>query len=156
MPVYTDIDGIELGSVQNRCVEALLAHDVAGFVESLCDFFTNVPYTLTDRGGEQVWQAILYTVLRFIGVCVQAEVVTNRGRIDAVIQCPGEVYVVEVKLDGTAQAALGQIRERGYAERYRATGRRVTLVGINFSSRARQIDGWTVEEDGGGAPAVMV
>ena len=147
MPVYTDIGGIELGTIQDRCVEALFDHDMDGFFESLRDFFSNIPYTLTDRGGEQVWQAIFYTVLRFIGVCVKAEVVTNRGRIDAVIQCPNEIYVVEVKLDKSAQEALDQIREKDYAAKYRASGRRITLIGINFSSRARQIDDWIVAED---------
>ena len=146
MPVYTDMDGIELGSIQDRCAEALLAHDVDGFVEAMRDFFANVPYTLTDRGGEQVFQAILYTALRFVGVCVRAEVVTNRGRIDAVIRCPDDVYVIEVKLDRTAQEAMDQIREKGYAEKYRASGRRVTLVGMNFSSEKRQIGDVLVEE----------
>ena len=148
MPVYTDIDGIELGSVQTRCAEALLAHDVDGFVESMKDFFANVPYTLTDRGGEQVFQAILYTALRFVGVCVRAEVVTNRGRIDAVVHCPNDVYVIEVKLDRSAQEAIDQIKARGYAEKYRASGARVTLLGINFSSKVRQIDDVRVEAAG--------
>ena len=146
MPVYTDMDGIELGSIQDRCAEALLAHDVDGFVEAMRDFFANVPYTLTDRGGEQVFQAILYTALRFVGVCVRAEVVTNRGRIDAVIRCPDDVYVIEIKLDRSAQEAIDQIREKGYAEKYRASGRRITLIGMNFSSEKRQIGDVLVEE----------
>ena len=146
MPVYTDMDGIELGSIQDRCAEALLAHDVDGFVEAMRDFFANVPYTLTDRGGEQVFQAILYTALRFVGVCVRAEVVTNRGRIDAVIRCPDDVYVIEIKLDRSAQEAMDQIREKGYAEKYRASGRRITLIGMNFSSEKRQIGDVLVEE----------
>ena len=145
MPVYTDMDGIELGSIQDRCAEALLAHDVDGFVEAMRDFFANVPYTLTDRGGEQVFQAILYTALRFVGVCVRAEVVTNRGRIDAVIRCPDDVYVIEIKLDRSAQEAMDQIREKGYAEKYRASGRRITLIGMNFSSEKRQIGAVVVE-----------
>ena len=146
MPVYTDMDGIELGSIQVWCAEALLAHDADGFVEAMKDFFLNVPYTLTDRGGEQVFQAILYTALRFVGVCVRAEVVTNRGRIDAVIKCPDDVYVIEIKLDRPAREAIDQIKERGYAERYRAEGRRVTLIGMSFSSETRQIGDFLVEE----------
>ena len=146
MPVYTDMDGIELGSIQVRCAEALLAHDVDGFIESMKDFFTNVPYTLTDRGGEQVFQAILYTALRFVGVCVSAEVVTNRGRIDAVIKCPNDIYVIEIKLDKSARKAMEQIRENGYAEKYRASGKRITLIGMNFSSETRQIDDFLIKE----------
>ena len=117
-----------------------------GFVKAMRDFFANVPYTLTDRGGEQVFQAILYTALRFVGVCVRAEVVTNRGRIDAVIRCPDDVYVIEVKLDRSAQEAMDQIREKGYAEKYRASGKRITLIGMNFSSEKRQIGDVLVEE----------
>ena len=71
---------------------------------------------------------------------------TNKGRIDFVVEFAHEVYVAEVKLDKSAQEAMDQIREKGYAERYRASGKRITLLGLNFSSKRREIDGFLAEE----------
>jgi len=144
--VYTAGDELELGTAQTLCAKALIAHDIEEFMESLEVFFANIPYNLTDRGGEQIFQAILYTVLRFIGVCVEAEVFTNRGRVDAVISTEHDVYIIEVKLDHPAQAAIDQIKEKGYVEKYRQTGKRLTLLGLSFSSEKRTVIEWQKEE----------
>jgi len=144
--VYTGGDDLELGTAQTRCAKALIAHDVDAFMESLDVFFANIPYNLTDRGGEQTFQAILYTILRFIGVCVEAEVFTNRGRVDAAITTAHDAYVIEVKLDHPARAALAQIKEKGYADKYRQAGKRLTLLGLSFSSEKRTVVEWLKEE----------
>jgi len=144
--VYTAGDELELDAAQTRCARALIGHDVEGFMESLEVFFANIPYNLTDRGGEQTFQAILYTILRFIGVCVEAEVFTNRGRVDAVVTTEHDVYIIEVKLDHPAQAAIDQIKEKGYVDKYRQTAKHLTLLGLSFSSEKRTVVEWLKEE----------
>lgn len=146
MPVYAGEDGIILGNAQDRCVDALFAGDLEEFFDAMKVFFAGIPYDLTGGGGEQIWQTILYTVFRFIGVCVETEVETNRGRIDAVVKSPRRIYVIEVKLDKTACEAIRQIRENGYAVKYAGGERLVTLVGIGFSSERREISEWKAEE----------
>jgi len=143
--VYVEGGSLELGNAQIACSRALKAHDLDAFREALMVFFANIPYNLTDRGGEQIFQAILYTILRFIGVCVETEVVTNKGRIDATITTDNEIYVIEIKLDHTAAEALAQIHEKGYAEKFRGDKRRVTLIGIGFSSKERTVVDWKVD-----------
>ena len=145
VPVYTNVDEFRKTSAQVACIRALQAHDLKTFFESLSVFFANIPYDLTDRQNEQTWQAILVTLLTFVGAEVRADERTNLGRIDAVITCPEEIYVVEVKLDKTAADALAQIKEKRYHEKYLASGKRITLVGMNFSSQSRAIDDWTSE-----------
>ena len=80
---------------------------------------------------------------------VNLEVMTNKGRIDAVVRTPHHVYVLEFKRDESADDALQQINDRGYWEQYRAwsndSSRTVHLVGINFSTEKRNIDEWKEE-----------
>lgn len=145
VPVYTNVDELRKTSAQVSCIRALQAHDLETFFASLSVFFANIPYDLTDRQNEQTWQAILVTLLTFVGAEIRAEERTNLGRIDAVITCPEEIYVIEVKLDKTAADALAQIKEKRYHEKYLASGKRITLVGMNFSSEKRAVDDWTSE-----------
>ncbi|MBQ8126753.1 MAG: PD-(D/E)XK nuclease domain-containing protein, partial [Kiritimatiellae bacterium] len=74
------------------------------------------------------------------------EVQTNEWRIDLVAKTPGDIYIVEFKLDRPAAEAMEQIKGRDYAGKYALDGRRVTLVGISFSSEKRTIVEELVEE----------
>ena len=56
------------------------------------------------------------------------------------------LHLCEIKLDGSADEALRQIHEKGYAEPYRKDGRKVFLVGVNFSSDTKGVEEWKVEE----------
>jgi hypothetical protein len=65
--------------------------------------------------------------------------------IDAVIETDKAVFIFEFKLDASADEALAQIRERGYAEKY--AQREVTLIGVAFSTEERSVVDWQVETD---------
>ena len=76
----------------------------------------------------------------------QSSVLTSRGRIDMVVGFPDAVYVMEFKCNQSAGVGLRQIRARGYAERYAQSGKRVWLLGINFSTEERNITEWKLEQ----------
>ena len=78
--------------------------------------------------------------LKLIGAKPQPEVPSLLGYADAIVETKKAVYVFEFKFNRTAKAAIRQIRERGYANAYKADRRPVTLIGLNFSSRKRNID----------------
>ena len=101
---------------------------------------------MTDRQNEQMWQTIVYVVLRSIGVNVNGEVRTNDGRIDMVVDLPDDIYIVEFKLDRPATEAIEQIKGKDYAGKYALSKKRVTLVGISFSAEKRTIVEELVEE----------
>ena len=145
-PAYVDMEPPSAESAQIAAARALLAHDVAKFIKALKTFFANIPYDLTDRQNEQTWQAIVYVVLKAVGVGVQSEVKTNDGRIDMVVDLPGDIYIVEFKLDKPASEAIEQIKGKDYAGKCALSGKRVTLVGISFSSEKRTIVEELVEE----------
>ena len=126
--------------------EALYEHDVPKFMKALKSFFTDIPYDMTDRQNEQMWQTIVYVVLRSIGINVNGEVKTHDGRIDLVVDLPNDVYILEMKLDRPAAEAMEQIKGKDYAGKYGLSGKRITLIGISFSAEKRTIVEDLVEE----------
>ena len=77
---------------------------------------------------------------------MHSEVCTSNGRADAVVETSACVYVLEFKLDQSAQAALAQIRQKKYYQAWWNLGKPVLGLGINFSSSTKNIDDWAVEE----------
>ncbi|MBP5300910.1 MAG: PD-(D/E)XK nuclease domain-containing protein, partial [Victivallales bacterium] len=146
VPAYTATDARLSGMAAFDAAEALYAHDVPAFLKNLKSFFRNIPYDLTDRQNEQMWQAIVYAVLSAIGVKVRAEVKTYDGRIDMTVETPSDNYIVEFKLDRPAAEAMEQIRGKGYATHFSGSQKRLTLIGISFSSEKRTIVEELVEE----------
>jgi len=145
-PVYSGLGEDAAGNAQIAAITALYDHDVPKFVKALKTFFSNIPYSLTDRQNEQMWQTIVYVILRLIGVSAQGEVQTHDGRIDLVAHTPNDIYIVEFKLDRPAAEAMEQIRGKDYAGKYALSKKRITLVGISFSSEKRTIVEDIVEE----------
>ena len=73
---------------------------------------------------------------------VFVEQVQSEGRVDCIVETPKFVYIFEFKLDGSAQEALQQIQDKGYARPYEAERRNVNLIGVNFSSETGTIGDW--------------
>ena len=117
-------------------------------IKALKSFFVDIPYDMTDRQNEQMWQTIVYVVLRSIGVNVNGEVKTHDGCIDMVIDLPNDIYIIEFKLDKPAAEAMEQIKGKEYAGKYALSGKRITLIGISFSAEKRTIVEELVEEFG--------
>ncbi len=142
MAAYSDLGETAFTRAKIDCYRAFAAHDLPAFFKSLAVLFANVPYDLTDRQNEQTWQAILVVILNFLGLRAIPEERTNAGRIDMSIHADAEIYVVELKLDGSAPSAISQIVRNRYHEKFLSEGRRVTLVGINFSTKKRGVASW--------------
>ncbi len=94
---------------------------------------------------EKYFQNVLYIIFKLMGFYVEVERATSRGRADIVLQTADYVYVIELKLDGSAAEALRQIDERGYAAPFASGSRRVWRIGACFSSATRGISEWIVE-----------
>ena len=135
------------GAIVARIGDTLRARDPEGFVESFKSFFGEIPYDLTDRQNEQSWQAIMYVVMRLIGMNVGGEVRTSKGRIDLAIETATDAYVIEVKRDSTPMKAIAQIREQGYVDKFRLSGKPITLIGIAFSTKKRAVSATKIVRD---------
>jgi hypothetical protein len=112
-------------------------------MERLRALYANIPYELSDQ-TERHYQLVFTLVFTLMGQRVRAEVYSAIGRADAVVWTRDTVYVFEFKLNGTAEQALRQIDERGYAIPYEAGDRKVVKVGAAFDKATRNIERWVV------------
>ena len=144
IPFYTAVGDSERNFYVGKFVRELRSGDVDAFMNRFEAFFADFPYELSDR-TERHYQVVIYLVFKLMGQFTQAEVRSARGRADAVVQTPDYVYVFEFKLDGSAEQALQQIEEKGYAVPFAADRRKVVKVGVEFSAEARNIKRWLVQ-----------
>lgn len=112
--------------------------------ELLTDFFRQIPNVL-DNKREKHFQTVIYVLFRWLGFYTQVEVNTAKGRLDCVLFAPKYIFIIEFKVDESAQAALDQINRMGYADPYRTDGRPIVKIGVNFSKKERTIAAWKVE-----------
>ena len=132
-------------SARDALLDALYGRDLPKFFDVFRALFANMPYDLTARAPEQVYQAVMVAVLWFVGVGAEAEVHTSDGAIDAVFETDRDIYVVEFKRDEPAAAALAQVRAKDYAARVALRGKPVTLLGVSFDSARRTVAEWKAE-----------
>ena len=145
--VYVGREEAETVNISRLAREALRRRDPEGFVEAFRRFFAAIPYDLTDRQNEQSWQAIMYVVLRIIGINANGEVRTHKGRIDLTIETATDAYIIEVKRDSTARKAIEQIQDKSYTDRFRLSGKPITLIGMAFSTKKRAVSGVKIVRD---------
>ena len=119
--------------------------DADAFLRRLQSFFADSPYELA-RDLELHYQNVLFIVFKLLGFYTQAEYHTASGRIDMVVKTDKYIYVMEFKLDGTAEEALQQINDKQYALPFASDSRKLFKVGVNFSKEKRGIEGWIVED----------
>ena len=144
MPYYAKSDRTKSGFEIKRFVDDVRKGDIDGFMERLQGFLSDCPYEMA-RDVELHYQNVLFIVFRLAGLYTRVEYHTSRGRIDMVVQTADYVYVMEFKLDGSAEQALQQIEEKQYALPFAGDSRRVFSIGVNFSSETRNIDRWIVK-----------
>jgi len=123
-------------------IDALRDQDFETFFDTLKIFFADIPYDLHIK-KEKYYQTIFYLIFSLIGLKVEAEVKTNKGRIDAVI-IDKDIYIFEFKFDGDKDQALNQIKDKRYFEKYQGKGKKIYLFGVEFADR--NVGKWVVEK----------
>lgn len=144
VPFYTPIRETRGAFEVQRFVQEVESGDIDGFFARLRSFFSDTTYELV-RQQELHYSNVLYIVFRLMGFYTQVEYHTSNGRIDLVLQTPDYIYVMEFKLHGTAEDALQQINEKGYALPFEKDPRTLYKIGVSFSPETRNIDTWVVE-----------
>ncbi len=128
-----------------QLIDALKANQLAQFFTVLDAFFANIDYDLHIK-QEKYYQTIFYLIFLLLGLRISAEVKTNQGRIDAVVELDERILLFEFKLDDSAATALQQIKDTAYYQKYQLKGKKLTLVGANFDSSQRKISEWKTED----------
>ena len=118
--------------------------DYDSFFRRLQSFFADTTYEVI-REQELHYENVLFIIFKLVGFYVKVEYHTSRGRIDLVLQTDKFIYIMEFKLNGTAEEALQQINDKHYALPFETDGRRLFKIGVNFSAETRNIEKWIVE-----------
>lgn len=144
LPFYATIHSGSSAFEITNFVKDVRSGDIEGFMRRLQGFFADTPYELA-RDLELHYQNVLFIVFKLLGFYTRAEYHTSQGRVDLVVQTDKYIYVMEFKLEGTAEEALRQINEKQYALPFTADPRRLYKIGVNFSAALRGIEKWVVE-----------
>ena len=137
----------------SRLSRLLQAHDFAEVKALLRAFFAGIPYEWHTNNDiaryEGYWAGVFYAYFAALGFDVAVEDSTSHGRLDMVVRFDGAVYLFELKVVEQAGggSALAQLEERGYAEKHRAPGRTIHLIGVEFSRETRNIVAFDVKQD---------
>ena len=134
----------ELNTLMVDMAEKIYNGDMEGGLCLLRTYLSTIPYC-DNTHYEGHYQQLMYVIFTLIGNYVDVEVRTPQGRVDMVVRTPSTLYVVELKIDGTADAAMNQIDLREYPERFALCGLPVVKVGITFDTEKRTIREWTIE-----------
>lgn len=102
-----------------------------------------MPYDLYLK-REKHYQSLFYLIIKLAGISVNAEVHTQRGRVDAVIEMSDKIIIFEFKLDQSANIAIEQMKQKKYFQIYQDRKIPIYLAGINFNSQTRTIDDYLV------------
>ena len=144
MPYYTDIDKSRSMFEIRSFVSDIKSGNIDGFMKRLQSFLAGCNYELA-LDIERHYQNVLYIVFRLAGFYTQVEYRTSDGRVDLVLQTKDYVYIMEFKLDGSAEDALAQIEDKRYARQFSMDFRKIYKIGVNFSSQTRNIERWVVD-----------
>ena len=128
-----------------KFVREIESGDYESFFRRLQSFFADTPYELV-RDLELHYQNVLFIVFKLVGFYVKAEYHTSEGCVDLILQTDKFIYVMEFKLNGTAEEALQQINDKHYALPFEMDERKLFKIGVNFSVETRNIEKWIVEE----------
>ena len=110
----------------------------------VCKVSADTPYELVSD-LELHYQNVLFIIFKLVGFYTEAEYHTSEGRIDLVLKTDKYIYVMEFKLEGTAEEALRQIEEKRYALPFESDSRKLFKIGVNFSNRTRNIEQWIIK-----------
>lgn len=114
-------------------------------LQMLETFLSTIPQC-DNTNYEGHYQQMFYIIFSLLGYYVDVEVRTPRGRVDIVLRTQTTLYVMELKLDRSAEVAMNQINLKNYPERFALCGLPVVKVGINFDGERKTLKDWKIEE----------
>ncbi len=134
---------------RNALYQALQNADMNSVRETLTAIFASIPYHIYSNSPlshyEGYYSVVMYSYLLSLGVNIQLERSTNKGRLDMVVDIADKRYLMEFKMDGKGDA-LAQIKEKQYFQAFYDTERDIYLVGIDFSEEERNLSGFAWEQ----------
>ncbi len=144
LPYYANVNKVESPFEIQKFVREVEVGDYNSFFHRLQSFFADTTYEVI-RDQELHYENVLFIVFKLLGFYTKVEYHTSEGRIDLVLQTDKFIYIMEFKLNGTAEEALQQINDKHYALPFETDERKLFKIGVNFSAETRNIEKWIVE-----------
>ncbi len=128
-----------------RLRNAFMTDDLDQAMRILESVFSNIPYGLHEKHPEKFFHTAIHLLFTYMGIRIHSEACTSDGRVDSMVETPSKVYILEYKLDQSPEIALEQIKQKKYYRALWSAGKPVVGVGVNFSSKTKNIEGWVAE-----------
>lgn len=144
LPYYASLESGNPSFEIVSFVQDVRKGEIDSFMRRLQSFFTDIPYVIV-RELELHYQNVLFIVFKLLGFYTQVEYMTLNGRIDMIVKTDKYIYIMEFKLNGSAEDAIRQIHEKGYASPFSSDPRTLIKVGVNFNNEIKGIEKWIVE-----------
>ena len=142
---YANVQTDQSQRLVRNLIQDIGSGNADGFMKQLQVLFANIPYNM--RGKEEHdYQTVIYVIFMMLNIFIEGEHHTGEGRIDLMLSAGEWIYVIELKLNKTAEAAMQQIHDRNYALKFRNRGRKIMLIGANLDSGKGQLTDWIKEE----------
>jgi len=138
---YSKMPSSKTSMLLETLYDSLYENNMEDFFDALKVYYANIDYDLKDK-TEQCYQLIFYLIFSNLRYKINTEVKTNKGRMDAVVETPNFIYIIEFKLDKSADFAIEQIKEKEYYQKYLLNEKKLILLGVNFDSKTGQIKDW--------------
>ena len=134
-----------------RLYRLLEANDFAGLETLFHAFFASIPYEWYNNNDiaqyEGYYASVFYSYFAGLGLDITVEDSSSHGRLDMAVLFNDRVYLFEFKVVelASAGAAMAQLQQRRYADKYRALGQPMYLIAVEFSKDARNLAAFDVE-----------
>ena len=148
LDIYRESDVTDSLSLVTSLRKSLASGDVGRAVAVLNSLIGDIPYDYWNADKESIFTIITVLSFKLAGVDAYTEVHSSKGRCDVLVRTDDYIYVIEIKLDGTAQEALAQVLRQDYLQPYGGDKRKKLAIGISFSSAARKVAEYLVQEVG--------
>ena len=146
LPYYLEGMYAEEGDVAIAQMSVLIRQgDMDGALRLLQEFLGTVPYC-NNTNYEGHYQQVLFIIFTLLThFVVDVEVHTPNGRVDVVMETEDTLYLIELKLNKSAQSAMQQINLKQYGQRFARCGKPIVKVGVNFDAKKGNIEDWIIE-----------
>ena len=154
LPYYTGLRGSDVqAGFALKFWRALKKSDINLALEEMKAYLAGIPYVegfkkklAEAANSEGFYEYTMYLIFSMLNVYVRTQVKCAKGRADIVVWMSDAIYVMELKVNGTAEDALSQIEEKGYAKPFATDGRKIVKVGVRFSPETMTVEEWKITD----------
>ncbi len=137
--------GVNAANSLESLLNAFNEADLEKVKATINALLAGLPSEAYDKKSEGLYHGLLHFIFKLLGIYIESEVHSSKGRADSIVETATHVFIFEFKFNRTAEEAMQQIKDKKYADAYRNSGKKIKGIGVNFVSLDKEIKGWLVE-----------